>query len=159
MLVTKSNNSLHCEFVVKAPVEKVWAALTTKEGWECWFSSKVESDFAVGSKIEMFFGSFGPVEGLVAERVEHSVFAYKWHPGEDGATGTHPPEEMTTVRFELAPQAEGTLIKMTESGFDLVNTNRRGGAFADNEGGWTEELEELNVWLNDGIKQKAPKSE
>jgi hypothetical protein len=40
------------------------------------------------------------------------------------------------VAFELEDDGGGTLLTVSESGFDRVPLERRAKAFADNEGGW-----------------------
>ena len=62
-------------------------------------------------------------------------FAFRWHPyppppGEEADAPT------TLVVFELEDAEGGTLLTVTESGFDRIPIERRAKAFADNEGGW-----------------------
>ncbi len=40
------------EGVVKAPVDKVWAAFTTKEGLESWMAAHAQIDLKVGRRLE-----------------------------------------------------------------------------------------------------------
>lgn len=141
------------ELVVKAPRTKVWQALTTPEGWTGWFSDSVEGDFQVGSTLTLDFGDNTLCYGLVVEREELSSFAYKWHPGEDCAIDKYPESEMTTVRFLLEDHADGTLIKMVESGFENIPAERRAGCVDSNTTGWKWELGELGFYLNQGLRQ------
>ncbi len=154
MEITRTSDALRGELVVNAPLEKAWAAFTTKEGWESWFSDQVTSDFQVGSTLLMVFEGYGESIGTVTERDELKAFAYQWHPGE-GDWSDRPNEEKTTVRFTVEPVAGGTKITMVESGFSKVLESRRPKAFEDNSGGWAYMLKQIVSWLNDGIRQSG----
>jgi hypothetical protein len=47
---------------------------------------------------------------------------------------------MTLVTFTLDEVPEGTRLTLVESGFDALPRERRGPAFTDNEGGWSEQM-------------------
>jgi hypothetical protein len=50
-------------------------------------------------------------------------------------------EPQTLVAFRLEPSAVGTLLRLTESGFDQFPAgSRRDEAFRRSEGGWTEQM-------------------
>lgn len=154
MEITRTPDALTSEFVVKAPIDKAWAALTTKDGWESWFSDRVTSDFQVGSPLVMYFEGYGESVGTVTEREEHKSFAYQWHPGEGDWTA-RPDEEKTTVRFTIESVEGGTKISMVESGFSRVLEARRPKALEDNTGGWTYMLKQIVRWLEDGVRQSG----
>ena len=154
MEITKTSDALSSELVVKAPLEKAWAAFTTKEGWESWFSDKVTSDFQVGSPLVMYFEGYGENTGTVVEREECESFAYQWHPGE-GDWEARPVEEKTTVRFTIEPVDGGTKITMVESGFSKVLEARRPKAFEDNTGGWSYMMKQIVRWLEDDVRQSG----
>ena len=154
MEITKTSDALSSDLVVKAPLEKAWAAFTTKEGWESWFSDKVTSDFQVGSPLVMYFEGYGENTGTVVEREEHKSFAYQWHPGEGDWTA-RPDEEKTTVRFTIETVETGTKITMVESGFSKVLDGRRPTAFEDNTGGWNYMVKQIGRWLEDDIRQSG----
>ncbi|MEI7575305.1 MAG: SRPBCC domain-containing protein [Armatimonadota bacterium] len=154
MEITRTSDALSSEFVVKAPLEKAWAALTTKDGWEAWFSDRVNSDFQVGSPLVMYFDGYGEQTGTVVERDEHRSFAYQWHPGE-GDWSERPDAEKTTVRFTIEPVDSGTKITMVESGFSRVLEARRPKAFEDNTGGWSYMMKQIVRWLEDDVRQSG----
>lgn len=141
------------ELVVKATRAKVWQALTTPEGWTGWFSDGVEGDFQVGSTLTLDFGDNTLCYGLVVEREELKSFAYKWHPGEDCAIDKYPDDQMTTVRFSLEDHADGTLIKMVETGFENIPIERRQTCTENNTTGWRWELGELAHFVDQDIRQ------
>jgi len=49
-------------------------------------------------------------------------------------------ETPTLVEFRLEAMPDGTLLRLTESGFDKVPAHRRTEAFRMNERGWTAQL-------------------
>jgi hypothetical protein len=52
-------------------------------------------------------------------------------------------ETPTLVEFRLEKTASGTLLLLTESGFDRIPSERRLEAFRMNEGGWTEQMKNI----------------
>jgi uncharacterized protein YndB with AHSA1/START domain len=153
MTVETGTDSIRVEMVLKAPLEKVWWALTTPEGWSGWFSEEVEGDFSVGGRLRLMFDGYGTVDAEVTERDEAKVFAYRWFPGDGEPDEQHHPDERTTVRFEISALEAGTRLVMTETGFERLPEGRRLRALAGNSGGWKSELAELEVLLEEGFRQ------
>lgn len=154
MTLEKTTDSIRVDMTLKAPKAKVWAALTTVEGWTGWFSEGVKGDFQVGSLMTLTFEGYGEAQVTVVERVEESSFAYRWHPG--GEEEFNPePELMTTVRFEVFEQEHGTRLIMTESGFANLPEARRLNALGMNEGGWKAELAELVELVDSDRRQRT----
>jgi uncharacterized protein YndB with AHSA1/START domain len=141
------------ELALRAPRQRVWDALTTAAGWSGWFSDAVEGEFRVGQALKLYFGKSGVCWAIVTERNEMRTLAFQWHPGEDCDLDKYPREQMTTVRFELSDQAEGTLLLLTETGFEKVDLQRRSKCVDLNTEGWDYELDELRSWLEDGVRQ------
>ncbi|MGC2751771.1 MAG: hypothetical protein WCA40_05335, partial [Candidatus Acidiferrum sp.] len=52
-------------------------------------------------------------------------------------------EPTTLVEFRLEKTATGTLLLLTESGFNNLPGDRRLEAFRRNEGGWTEQMKNI----------------
>ena len=52
-------------------------------------------------------------------------------------------ETPTLVEFRLSPTADGTLLTITESGFDKVPSHRREEAFRMNDRGWSEQVKNI----------------
>ncbi len=53
----------------------------------------------------------------------------------------------TLVEFRLEQTASGTLLVITESGFDELPADRRLEAFRRNEGGWTEQMKNIENYV------------
>jgi hypothetical protein len=49
------------------------------------------------------------------------------------------------VEFRLEEIAGGTLLLLTESGFDKVPAARRNEAFLRNDGGWTQQMKNIET--------------
>jgi uncharacterized protein YndB with AHSA1/START domain len=152
---------------LRAPVSRVWQALTDASEFGRWFGVALAGPFVVGKTITGTFDwkldeaafaevvkSAGvaphkvrlPDKELVfctVERIEpEHTFAFRWTPyGIDAAIG--PDEPTTLVEFHLAPAAEGTRLRIVESGFDRVPAHRRERAFRMNQGGWAGQAENL----------------
>jgi hypothetical protein len=56
-------------------------------------------------------------------------------------------EVPTLVEFRLEPTPSGTLLILTESGFDRIPAHRRDQAFRMNEGGWTQQMKNIDGYV------------
>ena len=129
---------------LKQSPERVWQALTTKEGLGTWFGHKAEVDLRVGGEVKLTWDS-GDVATLMIARLEPPhVFGYTWSiyglPAED--------PRRTYVEFTLQPTDTGTTLTMVESGFAQLPENLHSTAFPANNEGWTSELGELVAYLD-----------
>jgi uncharacterized protein YndB with AHSA1/START domain len=142
-----STDRIEKQILIKAPRARVWQALTDTKEFSEWFRADVRgSRFVQGSAVR------GPItwpgyEHLVfdvqVERVEpETLLSWRWHPGAARPEETKD-EPTTLVVFELQEVPEGTLLKVTESGFDRIPLARRAKAFKDNDGGWAGQVQNL----------------
>src|SRR4051812_46570399 len=132
---------------LKAPRSRVWRALSNAQAFGTWFGVKLESEFKEGAVVRGKL-TIPDYEHLTLEmRIERvtpeSVFSYRWHPYALDASVDYSKEPMTLVEFTLAEAKDGTLLTVTESGFDKIPVARRAEAFRMNEGGWAEQLENI----------------
>ncbi|GAA5505239.1 SRPBCC family protein [Novipirellula caenicola] len=135
-----------------APIEKVWHALTDHVAFSQWFGVNLERPFVVGEK------SFGQITypGYEHVRMEVEViaihpmdrFAFLWHPYAIEPDVDYSREPPTTVEFTLEPTESGTLLKVVESGFDRIPEARRSEAYRMNEGGWTEQMKNIERYVS-----------
>ena len=70
-------------------------------------------------------------------------FSYTWHPYAHDPAVDYSLETPTLVEFQLEPTAEGTLLKVTESGFDKISSARRAEAFRMNDRGWAGQMKNI----------------
>ena len=59
-------------------------------------------------------------------------------------------EPSTLVEFRLEKTATGTLLTLAESGFAKIPSQRRMEAFRINEGGWTEQMKNIEGHVTKG---------
>ena len=57
-------------------------------------------------------------------------------------------EPTTLVEFRLEKIPTGTLLLLTESGFDKIASDRRLEAFRRNDGGWTEQMKNIERYVS-----------
>jgi hypothetical protein len=71
------------------------------------------------------------------------LFSFTWHPYAINPKIDYSKETPTLVEFRLEKTASGTLLLLTESGFDKVPSDRRPEAFRMNDGGWTQQMKNI----------------
>jgi hypothetical protein len=65
------------------------------------------------------------------------LLSFMWHPYAIDPEIDYSQEPTTLVEFRLEPMDGGTLLVLTESGFDAIPKERRFEAFRMNDNGWT----------------------
>lgn len=139
-MVLEVPDELQREIVIRAERERVWAAVTEPTLLVRWFPTvSAEVDLRPGG--EMRFAWDGSVDEAIVETVEPpSRFVFRWRPS--GADRPY-----TTVTITLAEVDGGTRLVLTESGFSTLPDQTHEQSFEGNLKGWTEELEELRVFM------------
>jgi uncharacterized protein YndB with AHSA1/START domain len=132
---------------LNAPVSRVWRALTDHREFGEWFRVEIDGPFAEG-KVSTGHISYPGYEHLkweaVVQKMEpERLFSYTWHPAAVDAKKDYSKEPSTLVEFRLEKTATGTLLVVTESGFDKLPKERRDEAFRMNEGGWTQQMKNI----------------
>ena len=133
--------------VLKAPLEKVWTAIATPEGFEGWFTCKVIGDWGLNNVVVLRWPSGNTNEIRIVSLKPQAEFAYQWHPGEYGKLSDHPEDQLTTVTFRLQPTSHGTEMEMIEGDFANVSEERRLKVLGLNTEGWDEELENIRKYV------------
>ncbi len=132
---------------LKAPVSRVWRALTDPREFGTWFRVKLEGPFVPGQPTRGHITHPG-YEHLVMEVVVRTMeperrFSFNWHPHAVDPKVDYSKEPPTLVEFTLEKTPTGTLLLLTESGFDALPAARRAEAFRGNEGGWAAQLNNI----------------
>ena len=129
---------------LKASVSRVWRALTDYREFGEWFRVALEGPFILGeeSRGHITWPGYEHIEwrAMVTVMEPEYAFSYTWHPFAVEPQETYADEPHTLVEFRLEPTAEGTLLTVTESGFDKLSEVRRCEAFRMNEGGWEQQM-------------------
>jgi uncharacterized protein YndB with AHSA1/START domain len=157
---------------LRAPVSRVWQAISGAEEFGRWFGVKLEGPFVEGKAIR---GSFdgkldeaaimehqrrigvlpskvrAPEKNLTfctVQRIEpQRYFGFRWIPYGIDAEADPQNEPTTLVEFTLEPSGEGTVLTIVESGFERVPAHRRERAFRMNEGGWAAQAENVKKYV------------
>ena len=125
---------------IKAPVERVWRALTDAAEIARWFEVTIEGEVAPGRDVWMtskhpdYVGMRFRVR--VTEMTPPKRLVWRWHPGAVDPNVDYSREPETTVTFSLEPAGNGTRLTVAETGFDEIALERRAKVFADNTQGW-----------------------
>ena len=72
-------------------------------------------------------------------------FSFTWHPYAIDPAVDYSAEPSTLVEFRLEEIPAGTLLMLTESGFSKLPEDRRSLAFRMNDGGWTQQIGNIEV--------------
>src|SRR5882757_10079408 len=132
---------------LKAPLARVWRALTDYREFGEWFRVKIDGPFVPGevSRGHITHPGYEHLQWeAVIKRVEpERLFSFTWHPYATDPKVDYSKEAPTLVEFQLKKTAEGTLLTVTESGFDKIPASRRDEAFMRNEGGWAQQMKNI----------------
>ena len=157
-----STDRIEKQILLKAPLARVWRALSDSREFGLWFGVKFDAPFAPGAKMRgaLVGTTVNPeiakrqqqhkdvVFQMTIEKMEpQRLFSFRWHPGAVDPTVDHSKEPMTLVEFSLQQQPDGVLLTVTESGFDQIPLERRAKTFAGNAEGWSIQLTLIEAYL------------
>lgn len=132
---------------LKAPVSRVWRALTDYREFGEWFRVKLDGPFAPGkiSRGQVTYPGYDHLkwEAIVQKMEPGKLFSLTWHPYAIDPKKDYSKEPSTLVEFKLEKTTSGTLLILTESGFDKIPSDRRLEAFRMNDGGWTVQMKNI----------------
>lgn len=148
---TSSTDRIEKRIELNASPARVWRALTDHEEFGEWFRVKLESPFVPGQSTRGRITHPGyehMIMEVVVQRMEaERLFSFHWHPYAVDPKVDYSTELPTLVEFTLEKTAAGTLLVVTESGFDSIPAARRDEAFRMNSGGWTEQLKNIETYV------------
>src|SRR3984885_1162041 len=140
---------------LKSPISRVWRALTDYREFGEWFRVKLDGPFVPGqvSRGQITYPGYEHVKWeAVVQKMDHErLFSFSWPHLKSLEKADSPPdyskEPTTLVEFRLEKTASGTLLVLTESGFDKLPADRRLEAFRRNDGGWTEQMKNVETYV------------
>lgn len=150
------------QIVLRAPVDRVWRAISQADEFGAWFGVRFDGPFAAGAAVtgrltpttvdpdvaNLQAPHAGTPFAIVIERIEPPrLFSFRWHPYAVDPGHDYGTEPMTLVEFALSAVATGTRLVVTESGFDRIPLARRAAAFTANEGGWTHQCRLIDLYV------------
>jgi uncharacterized protein YndB with AHSA1/START domain len=145
-------NRIEKRIELQAPVARVWRALTDYREFGEWFRVKLDGPFVPGqiSRGYVTYPGYEHVkwEAVVQKMEPERLFSFTWHPYAIDPRTDYSQETPTLVEFRLEKTASGgTLLVLTESGFDKIPSARREEAMRANNGGWTEQLKNIEGYV------------
>ncbi len=146
--MTSSSDRIERKIVLKAPRSRVWRALCNAEEFGNWFGVALKGQrFSPGQRAKgqvTHPGYEHLVWDVLIERMEpEHLLSFSWIPYAVDPAADYSKEPRTLVVFELKDAEGGTLLTLTESGFDQVPAARRAEAFRENSGGWDEQMKNI----------------
>ena len=150
------------EVVLRAPLERVWRAISDADEFGQWFGVRFDGPFVAGTAVT---GAITPttVDEEVARMQEPHAgkantwqivavepqrrLAFRWHPFAVDAGADYSQEPTTLVEFTLTQTDDGVLLRIVESGFDKIPAERRASAFEANSQGWAKQTELVRKYL------------
>jgi uncharacterized protein YndB with AHSA1/START domain len=154
------------KILLRAPLKRVWRALSDSAEFGSWFGMKFDGPFEPGRSLRaQIVGTTVDAEVAKAQKQHEGIsfeilieemepdrrFSFRWHPGAVEPGVDYSTEPTTLVVFALEEVADGVMLTVTESGFDKIPIERRAKAFTQNEQGWA-----VVVKLIEGYLVQAP---
>lgn len=148
--------------LLRAPLKRVWRAISDSTEFGAWFGMKFEGPFAPGATMRAVIvpttvdadvaKAQKAYEGLafeivIEQIVPEKLFSFRWHPGAAEPGVDYSVEPTTLVAFALEEVADGVMLTITESGFDRIPLARRAKTFSANEGGWSIQVRLIAEYL------------
>lgn len=149
------SNRIEKRIELKAPVARVWRALTDYREFSEWFRVKLESPFAVGQVVrgQITYPGYEHIqwEAHVEKMEPEHLFVFTWPLVEfldkERYSADYTAAPRTLVEFKLEKIPTGTLLTLTESGFEKVPADWRTKALLGNDGGWAEQMKDIENYV------------
>jgi uncharacterized protein YndB with AHSA1/START domain len=165
-----SNDQIQKKVLLSAKRERVWRAISDSKEFGTWFGVELEGPFAPGARLKAKIvptkvdpevarkqeSYSGKTFDFFVDRIEPMrLFSYRWHPYAVDSTTDYSKEPTTLVVFELEEAPGGTLLTITESGFDQIPLDRRAKAFESNSQGWQIQTQLIGKYLAQEVRRSA----
>jgi uncharacterized protein YndB with AHSA1/START domain len=157
-----STDRIEKEVLLRAPLGRVWRAISDADEFGQWFGVRFDGPFVAGASVtgvitptmvdEEVARAQEPYAGtadtwqIVAVEPKRRL-AFRWHPYAVESGTDYSQEPTTLVEFTLHEKADGVLLRIVESGFDAIPVERRASAFEANSEGWTAQTELVRKYL------------
>lgn len=134
---------------LRAPVARVWRALTDADEFGTWFRVNLDGPFEVGaiSTGQMTYPGYEHYAWVATvERMElEHLFSFRWHDFDEKSDLPVLEQPTTLVEFRLEEIADGTRLTITESGFSSMPNPRRLEVLRDNTEGWNVQAQNISA--------------
>ncbi len=146
-----STDRIEKKILLKAPLARVWRAISDSKEFGTWFGMKLEGPFAPGATMR---GVIVPtkvnaevaaaqkqyegkkIEITIEQMEPERLISFRWHPHAVEPGVDYSSEPTTLIVFALEQTPDGVMLTVTESGFDQIPLARRAQAFQANDQGW-----------------------
>ena len=157
-----STDRIQKQVVLRAPMDRVWRAISDSQEFGRWFGVGIDGPFVAGTSVTATITPTTVDEEVAQMQRPHTGakatwqivavepprrFAYRWHPFAVEPDVDYDQEPTTLVEFTLSESADGVVLTIVESGFDAIPEARRWAAFEANSGGWTKQAELVRKYL------------
>jgi uncharacterized protein YndB with AHSA1/START domain len=144
--------------VIRAPLERVWKALTDSQEFGRWFGARFEGPFVAGRSVRAVIAprehatpeelSGHPYLGkpmvFQVERLDPPHrFSYRWQPLEVRTDLEVVEGPSTLVEFTLEQTKDGTRLTVLETGFSEIPATHRRSVYDSHEGGWSVQAQRI----------------
>jgi uncharacterized protein YndB with AHSA1/START domain len=144
-----AENAIRFERVLRAPMERVWHALTTPEGLAPWLGAATV-DLRAGGAFVLDFGE-SEMRGRILTLEPPTRLVLSWQEWADGEVAEYgiTPDFHSELSFELEPLPHGTRLTLLHR---LIETDEIMASFL---GGWHAHLEALHAALAQTLSPDA----
>ena len=157
-----STDQIEKEIVLRAPLERVWRAISDADEFGRWFGVRFDGPFVAGTSVTGVITPTAVDENVARAQEPHAGksdtwqivvvepqrrLAFRWHPYAVESGTDYSQEPTTLVEFTLTETNDGVLLRIVESGFDAVPAERRASAFEANSEGWAAQTELVRKYL------------
>lgn len=148
--------------LLKAPLERVWNAISDSTAFGQWFGIRFDGPFVEGASVRgvitptMVDDDVARAQAPHAGKADtweivaiepHRRFAYRWRPFAVEPDVDYTGEPTTLVEFTLEETPDGVVLRIIESGFDAISAHRRRAAFKANSEGWAAQTRLVQKYL------------
>jgi uncharacterized protein YndB with AHSA1/START domain len=149
--MTTTTNIIKKQITLRATPARVWRAISNAREFGAWFGAEVRDDFVPGATVRgnvVYKGNTLPFELQIEQMEAERLLSFRWHPFAVDPAVDYSKEPTTLVELALAPAGDGTLLTVTESGFDQIPIARRAKAFEMNDGGWAAQMTNIEKYVS-----------
>jgi uncharacterized protein YndB with AHSA1/START domain len=155
-----SSDRIEKQVVLRAPLDRVWRAISDSGQFGQWFGVRIDGPFVAGASVTATITPTTVDEEVARLQEPHAGnrstwqvvtveprrrLAFRWHPC-PGETDVED-EPTTLVEFTLVETTDGVLLTIVESGFDALPASRQSSAFEANTGGWAHQVRLVGKYL------------
>lgn len=157
-----TNDRIEKEVVLRAPLDRVWRAISDADEFGSWFGVRFDGPFVAGASVTGVITPTTVDEDVARAQEPHAGksdtwqivavepqrrLAFRWHPYGVEDDVDYSQEPTTLVEFTVTETNDGVLLRIVESGFDAIPAERRVAAFEANSEGWAAQTELVRKYL------------